>query len=359
LIFSTITMSRQLTFFHKADLGFEKKNIIAVKLYGDFSERMISGAKSLKAEILQYTGVENVSLSSELFGIPLSNERLTPVGTPDKNVLPMLRFIRVDEDFIKTAGLTVIRGRDFDAGPDQKSAYIVSESTVAALGLKDPLGVECLSDIHRGKAPIIGVIKDFHFASLHRPIEPLVMEYLPGEFNYLLVKVRDGRVPEVLEYLKEKSREINPNFLFTYQFADEVFDRNYRTEDQSYDLFKVFSAIALFVACLGLFGLAVYAAESRIKEIGIRKTLGASVPNICLLLSGTFFRWVLAANALALPMAYFAMEKWLRNFAYHTRTSVWTFAISSFLVLFFAMITVGYQAVKSAREDPVKSLKYE
>lgn len=359
LIFSTITMSRQIDFFHRADLGFVKNNIIAVKLYGDFSEKLVGEAGSLKAEMLRHSGVAGVALTSNLFGIPFSNERLTPVGTPDKNTLPMLRFLRVDEDFIKTAGLTILQGRDFDPGVEGHGAYIISESTAAILGLEEPLGLECLSDVHRGQAPIIGVIKDFHFASLHSPIEPLVLEYMPSAANYLLVKAQEGRVPEVLDYLKGKVGEISPDFLFTYSFVDEVFGRSYRTEDESYDLFKVFSGIALFVACLGLFGLSVYAAESRVKEIGIRKTLGASTPGLWLLLSGSFLRWVIAANAVALPAAYFAMTKWLQNFTFHTRINVGTFLMAGFMVLFLAMITVGYQAVRSAWADPVESLRYE
>jgi len=359
LIFCTITMSRQLEFFHRADLGFEKSNVIALDLSGDASEKLVGGADSLKAEMRRHSGVTGVALTSSLPGEPFSNERLTPVGTPDKNALPMLRFVRVDGDFITTMGLTVLRGRDFDAGSDQKSAYIVSESTAAALGLGQPLGVECLSDIHGGQAPIVGVIKDFHFASLHGPIEPLVLEYLPAAANHLLIRVRNGHIPEVLEFLKRKAAEINPDFLFKYAFVDEVFDRNYRTEERSYGLFKVFSAIALLVACLGLFGLSVYASERRIKEVGIRKTLGASSPSLCLLLSGPFLRWVIAANAVALPAAYLAMNTWLRNFAFRTRINAATFAVAGFLVLFFALATVGYQALKSARKNPVESLRYE
>jgi putative ABC transport system permease protein len=359
LIFSTITMSRQLTYFHRADLGFDKENLIAVKLYGDLGEKVIRDSRALKEEIRRHSAVSGVALTSNLFGYSFSNERLTPVGTPDKNALPMLRFIRVDEDFIRTAGLTLVSGRDFDAVSGQAAAYIVSESTAAVLGLDDPLGVECLSDVHRGQAPIIGVIKDFHFASLHGPIEPLVLEYMPAAAHYLLVKAKAGRVPEVLEFLKSKTREISPDFLFSYLFVDRVFEGNYRAEDRSYELFKVFSAVALFVACLGLFGLAVYAAESRIKEIGIRKTLGATVPNICILLSGSFLRWVLVANAIALPAAYFAMRKWLQNFAFHATITVWMFVVSGLLAVFFAAVTVGYQALRSARENPVESLRYE
>jgi len=359
LVFSTITMSRQLAFFHRADLGFDKDGLVAVKLYGEFQEKLGGGATALKEEIRRHSGVMGIALTSQLFGTNFSNERLTPVGTPDRNALPMLRVLRVDEDFIRTAGLTLVKGRDFQGGPDRRPEYIVSESTAAILGLAEPLGVECLSDIHQGQSPIVGVIKDFHFASLHNPIEPLVLEYMPAEAGYLLVKAQARRTPEVLKFLEAKVREIAPNFLFSYEFVDEVFGRNYRAEDRSFALFKVFSAVALFVACLGLFGLAVYAAESRVKEIGIRKTLGASVAAICALLTRPFLAWVLVANALALPAAYLAMQRWLRNFAFHAEIRAWTFAASALLVLLLAGLTVGYLALRSARENPVRSLRYE
>ncbi len=359
LVFSTITMARQLAFFHRADLGFDKDDLVAVKLYGEFQGKIGGEAAALKSEIRSRSGVTGVALTSQLFGTDFSNERLTPVGTPDKNALPMLRFLRVDEDFIRTAGLTLLKGRDFQGGPDRKPEYIVSESTAAILGLEEPLGVECLSDIHQGQYPIVGVIKDFHFASLHNPIEPLALEYMPAEAGYLLVKTQAGKAPEVLEFVEAKVREVAPSFLFTYEFVDAVFGRNYRAEDRSYALFKVFSAVALFVACLGLFGLAVYAAESRVKEIGIRKTLGASVAAICGLLTRPFLAWVLIANALALPAAYLAMQRWLRNFAFHAEIGVLTFLASALLVIVFAGLTVGYLAVRAAREDPIRSLRYE
>ena len=359
LVFGTITMAGQLRFFRRADLGFEKRNVIAVDLNGDLSEKMAAGAGALKAEIERYSGVTGVALTSQLFGTRFSNERLTPVGTPDKNVLPMLRFLRVDEGFIRTAGLTIVQGRDFEAGPDRKPAYIISESTAAIMGFEQPLGLECLSDVHAGQAPIIGVIKDFHFASLHSPIEPLVLEFSPGNAGYLLVRVQEGRVPEVLEYLKRKVSEVSPDHQFSYSLVDEVFDRNYRSEDQSYALFKVFAGLALFVACLGLFGLSVFAAERRVKEIGIRKALGASAGSVCLLLSGTFLRGVILANVIALPLAFLAMRKWLTNFAYHTGIPAGTFIASAALAGLLAALTVGYQALKSARQNPVDSLRYE
>jgi putative ABC transport system permease protein len=359
LIFCTITMYRQLAFFHNKDLGFDKEKIISLRLYGDFGASVVKQPETLKAEILRNPDVSQVALTSSLPGTSFSNERLTPVYVEDKNTLPMLRFVRVDEDFIDTLGLKLVQGRNFDKGSDQGIAYIVSESVVEMLNLEQPLGIQCRSDIHSGTAPIVGVIKDFHHSSLHNPIEPLVLEYNPGWAGNLLVKVRDTRFNEVLGFLMQKFNEIAPDFLFQYQFVDDVFNHNYDMEEKSFDLFRAFSILALFVACLGLLGLAVYAAEVRTREIGIRKVLGASVPNIMMILSSEFVRWVLLANVVAWPLAYLAMHKWLENFAFRVEINVWTFVLSAALAFVFAVGTVGYQAIKTASTNPVKSLRYE
>jgi len=359
MIFCTLTMYRQLTFFHNKELGFDKNKIISLTLYGDLGESVVKDPLSLKTEILRHPEISHVALTSSLPGTSFSNERLTPVYVEDKNTLPMFRFVRVDEDFIETLGLELVQGRNFDKGSDQEIAYIVSESVVEMLNLEQPLGIECRSDIRGGTAPIVGVIKDFHHSSLHNPIEPLVLEYNPTWTGNLLVKVGEERFQEVLGFLKQKFNEIAPDFLFQYQFVDEVFNRNYEVEEKSYNLFRVFSILALFVACLGLLGLAVYAAEVRTREIGIRKVLGASVPNIIVILSSEFVRWVLLANVVAWPLAYLAMNRWLENFAFRIGINVWTFVLSAALAFVFAVGTVGYQAVRTARANPVDSLRYE
>ena len=271
----------------------------------------------------------------------------------------MLRFMRVDEDFIEAAGLEIVSGRNFDKASDQKGAYIIAESVAEVLNLNRPLGVECRSDIHDGTFPIVGVIKDFHFASLHNKIEPLVLEYRPTWTGYMFVKVESGRFGEVLEFLRQKYDEVAPDHLFNYVFVDEYFNRNYEIENRSYGLFQVFSIIALLVACLGLFGLTVYAAEIRVKEIGIRKVLGASIPSITAMMSKEFIMWVIIANIIAWPAAYFAMIKWLENFAFRVHIHVWTFVFSAALVVLFALVTVSYQAVRAAVSNPVDSLRYE
>jgi putative ABC transport system permease protein len=271
----------------------------------------------------------------------------------------MLRFIRVDDDFIETAGLEIVQGRDFDKASDQNGAYIINESVAAAMELKQPLGLPCRADANEEAAPIVGVIKDFHFASLHSPLEPFVLEYRPSWTGYVLVKVQGDSFQDVLTFLEGKFEEVAPGNLFSYAFVDEVFDRNYAQEIRALDLFKAFSVLALLVSCLGLFGLTVYSAEVRIKEIGIRKVLGASGSNIAFLLSKSFILWVLLAIAAAWPLGYLAMNSWLQNFAYQVAINIWTFVFSALLAFLIALITLSYQAVKAATSDPVDSMRYE
>ena len=359
MIICTITLYRQLDFFLHQDPGFDKDRLVAIRMYPDFSRASANRMDTIKAEIRRHPAVTNVALTSNLFGTEYSNERLTPVSVQDSSTLPMLRFIRVDDDFIATSGLEIVQGRDFDKSADQNGAYIINESVAAAMDLKQPLGLPCRADAQEEEAPIVGVIKDFHFASLHSPLEPFVLEYRPSWTNYVLVKVQGDSFQDVLTYLEGKFEEVAPGNLFSYAFVDEVFDRNYAQEIRALDLFKAFSVLALLVSCLGLFGLTVYSAEVRIKEIGIRKVLGASGSNIAFLLSKTFILWVILANAVAWPLAYLAMNRWLQNFAYQVAINIWTFIISALLAFLIALITLSYQAVKAAISNPVDSMRYE
>jgi putative ABC transport system permease protein len=358
IIFCTITFYRQLFFLHNQDLGFDKDRLIAVRMYSDFKASSAGRMETIKKEILRHSGVSHVALTSNLFGTAYSNEKLTPINVEDKSILPLLRFMRVDDDFIETTGLEIVQGRSFDKIADQKGAYIITESVGAALNLEQPLGIQCRS-LHEGEAPIVGIIKDFHFISLHSPLEPLVLEYYPSRTNYLLVKIQRDSFQDVLTYMEAKFDEINPGNLFRYYLVDEVFDRNYAEETRALELFKAFSILALFVSCLGMFGLTVYSAEVRIKEIAIRKVLGASGPSIILLLSKEFIFWVLLANILAWPTAFLAMNKWLAHFAYHVHLNMWTFVNSAALAALFSIITVSYQAVRATVSNPAGSLRYQ
>ena len=359
IIFSTITFYRQLFFLHNQDLGFDKDRLVAVRMYSDFREASAGRMETIKNEILQHSAVSHVALTSNLFGTAYSNERLTPINVEDRDTLPLLRFMRVDDDFIETAGLELVQGRNFDKVSDQKGAFIINKSAAAALNLDQPLGIQCKSGIRKGEMPIVGVVRDFHFASLHSPLEPFVLEYWPANTNFMLIKVQGDNFQDVLTYMEGKFDEITPGNLFRYYFVDEVFDRNYADETRALGLFKAFSILALLVSCLGMFGLTVYSAEVRVKEIGIRKVLGASGSSIILLLSKKFILWVLLANILAWPVAFLAMNKWLSNFAYRVHIHVGTFVFSAALTILFALITVSYKAVQAALSNPSDSLRYE
>lgn len=277
----------------------------------------------------------------------------------------ILRFVRVDEDFINTLNIDIIEGRDFSQISPNLGAFILNESAVKALNLKEPIG-QMATTLFGTKGEIVGIVKDFHFASLHNIIEPLVIEYLPinSEFRslaitYLLVKIQGSSIPEALEFLETKVGEIAPGSLFIYSFLDDNLNRLYESENRMSNIFKAFTLFAIFISCLGLFGLSAYSAELRTKEVGVRKVLGASVTNIVLHLSKEFVIWVIVANIIALPVAGYFMHTWLQNFAYQTNISLSIFIMSGILALAIALITVSYQAVKAGTANPVDSLRYE
>jgi len=213
-------------------------------------------------------------------------------------------------------------------------------------------------DTENSDGVIIGIIKDFHQSSLHKKIEPLVLK-LAKSWPYVAVKINSENVSESIEFLKNKWKEFVPDRPFEYAFIDEKINSYYNSEQRTGTIFKYFTFLALFISCLGLFGLATFMGEQRIKEIGIRKVLGASVLGILLLLSREFTKWILMANIIAWPVAYFIVNKWLENFAYRMNIGIWIFLLSSILVLSIALLTIGYQAIKAAITNPVESIRYE
>jgi putative ABC transport system permease protein len=206
---------------------------------------------------------------------------------------------------------------------------------------------------------VIGVVKDFHFESLHKPISPLYIGYTSHAINSLSVRITSDNIPGTIALLKEKFRQFDPYRPFEYAFLDDSFDAQYRAEERLGRVFSYFSILAIFIACLGLFGLASFTAEQRTKEIGIRKVLGASVSGIVVLLSKEFTKWVLIANAIAWPIAYYSLNRWLQSFAYRTNITAMAFLLAAIFSFLIALLTVSYQALKAATANPVKSLRYE
>jgi len=206
---------------------------------------------------------------------------------------------------------------------------------------------------------IVGVVKDFHFKSLHKIIDPILLSLDPQNFNTISVRIRPGDIRGTIGFIQQKWGDIFPGEQFEYNFLDSRINLLYRSESRMRSIFLIFSILSIFVACLGLFGLAAFTAEERTKEIGVRKVLGASAANILLLLSKEFSKWVLMANLIAWPIAYYMMNRWLQNFAYQTSIGLWPFLLSALLALIIALFTVSYQSVRAALADPVDCLRYE
>jgi putative ABC transport system permease protein len=266
----------------------------------------------------------------------------------------------IDYDFFDFYGIPIVKGRNFskDFPSDVNEAYIINETAAKYIGWKDPIGQKFgWSGKMDGK--IIGVVRDFHFLSLHLPIDGLAVRLKPGGGNILSIKVSPVHVQEALIFLEEKCTELSPNYPFSYRFLDEGLERYYMAEMSLGRSFNYFTFVAVFIACLGLFGMASYTTERRTREIGIRKVLGASVSSITALLGKDFLRWVVAANLIAWPVAYIGTTLWLRNYAYRVVLKPWIFLISGGIALAVALMTVVYQTLKAARTNPVNSLRYE
>jgi putative ABC transport system permease protein len=255
--------------------------------------------------------------------------------------------------------MEIIEGRDFskDLATDGKEAVILNESASRKFGWTSPIGKNIKTENKDGS--VIGVVRDFHFQSLRQEIEPLVIYISPRFFEYISIRITPDNFPATLAFIKKKWKEWAPGLPFDYFFLDSDFDRFYRAEEREGRVFCGFSFLAIFIACLGLFGLASFTAEQRTKEIGIRKVLGATVPSIVTQLIKEFTKWVLIANFIAWPVGYFAMSRWLENFAYRTRIGPWTFLLSAILVFIIALLTVSFQALRAAFANPSDALRYE
>ncbi len=274
--------------------------------------------------------------------------------------------LSVDYDFLDVLRIRLKEGRNFlpTMATDAQQAVLVNEALVKSLGWQQPVGkrVAYFADDagNKAEAVVIGVVKDFHLVSLHQVIEPMVFNLIsPQESDNLFVRMSPSTIPSTLDYLKQTYRAFDPNHPFEAHFLDENFASQYETDTKQAQIIMTFSILTTLIACLGLFGLAAFMAEQRTKEIGIRKVLGASVSNIVTMLSKDFVKLVLLANVIAWPLAYYAMNHWLQDFAYRIEIGLSVFALAGAAALLIALLTVSYQAIKAAIANPVKSLRTE
>lgn len=351
MIIGTIIIYNQIQFMRDKKLGFDQSHLIVLSLTGT----LINNCDAFKQEIIRNPGVleASLALSRQFHSTPSD---LWRGESADKNV--RLFFNYVDEDYLKTFGMEIAEGRFFSKEfSDDNNNFVLNETAVKTMGLEDPVGMSLT--IKGRKGTVVGVVKDFHFETLNWKIGPLCL-LAPGEaFRYLFARVSPQNLENTLRAMQEVWKKFEPHYPFRYQFFDDDFDRLYWSEQRIGTIVKYFALMAVFISCLGLFGLSAYIAERRTKEIGIRRVLGASSVEIIVLLSKEFAKCVLISSAIAWPMAYLIMNKWLANFAYRTGIGVGVFLGAAVSALATALLTVSFQTVKAAVTNPVDSLRYE
>ena len=360
LIICVGVVTSQLKYIRNINLGFDEEQIVVLPS----SPKISSQLESVKTQLYENQNIISVSAAKRVPSGRLLDSSSARVvrGEKSEPVNFMIALLRVDNDYIPTFGMELAAGRNFskEMPTDATNAFILNETAIREIGWassQEAIGKEF--GYGRQEGYIIGIVKDFHFESIHHTIAPIVMVLSSHSLNQVAVRISPNDIPGTMAFLQGKWQEFRPNYPFSYYFVNERFDQQYRSENKLLQLFGYFAFLAIFIACLGLFGLALYTAEQSIKEIGIRKVLGASVSSIVVLFSKEFSRWVLFANIIGWPVAYFAMTKWLANFAYRTSLNLWTFFLAGALALFIALITVSYHSVKAAVADPVKALRYE
>ena len=266
----------------------------------------------------------------------------------------------VDPDYLTTMDIKIKDGRNFSDTniADKKASYLINETAIKQYGLKNPIG-QLITPGNGIKGEIIGIIRDFHYRGLNYSQTPVLLFYTPDYKNYVNIRINNINIPEALEKIKSVWDELCPAFAFEYSFLDETYDLQYKSERRFENLLFVFALMAVFIAGIGLFGLSIYSIERKTKEIGLRKVNGAGTFEIILMLNRDFIKWVAVAYLLACPVAWYAMNKWLQNFAYRTELSWWIFAIAGLIALGIALLAVSWQSWRAATRNPIESLRYE
>lgn len=362
LIVGTGIVFCQLKYMKKTDLGFNKDQLLVIPLNG---KEIWERADLLKTAFASVKGVENSTISSMVPGEDRQRANMFyPEGWEQEVIMPTLY---VDSEFLDTYEVEIIDGRGFSRNlqTDEQNAVLINESAVKKFGWLNPVGkkIEMAHDPtdlqKREPFTVIGVIKDINFRPLSEAIIPTVLRCRLDYPHRITLKMNSYNVSELIKSLEEKWYEAFPHHPFEYFFLDDFFDSHYRKEEHLGRLFRTFTLIAIFIGCLGLFGLASFDAEQRTKEIGIRKVLGAPSSEIAFFLVRDFMKWVLLANVIAWPLAYFAMNKWLQSYAYRIEIGIWIFILSALMAVAIAFFTISYKAVKAARVNPADSLRYE
>jgi putative ABC transport system permease protein len=358
IIICTTVVYNQLAFVRNKKLGFDKDNVIHLPLSGTIH----ANYDVIRNELLSNPRIPAVAASDQLLTQILRASTGAKLEGDDVCEYTSIGFLTVGYHFLETFDMKLSQGRPFseEFPTDADKAVIINQTLAKILGGENLVGKKLYNYSEGRTRQIIGIVEDFHFESLHSQVKPLMMvPQSSSDYKFMYVKIGPGAISSSIKLLKDTWKKYGSGNPFEYHFLDQTVDQLYASEKRMGKIFLDFAFLAIFISCLGLFGLASFTAEQRTKEIGIRRVLGASAVNVVVNLTKDFSRWVLAANMIAWPVAYFAMNKWLQNFAFKTDIGLWVFVFSAAASLAIALITVGYQSIKAALANPVDSLRYE
>ena len=347
LIAGTIVIGNQLRYIQSKQLGYDKENVLTIRMI-----HMAPHLDAIRADLSDQPGVTNVTWADgdiiDLGGQTGDNDW----DGKQKGETVMLNPINVDQQFIPFFKIPLIEGKNFAGDISDSTHFILNETAVAAMRIKDPIGKRIR--LRQTEGTVTGVVKDFNFESMRNKIRPAIFYNHQKTYGNIYIKTTGKNLPQVIAATKEEWKKYNADFSFNYNFLDDQFKCLYQSEQRTGLLFNLFAAIAIFISCLGLFGLAAYTAQVRTKEIGVRKVLGASVPGIIQLLAKDFVKLVVIAILIATPIAWYLMSKWLQDFAYKINITWIVFVIAGLAAVIIAGITISFQSIRAANANPGK-----
>jgi len=351
-ILCTIIIGRQLSYIQAKNLGLDKENVFRLQL-----KNMGGKYETVRNELLKEPSIAGVTASGQDLLQVGSNTTQNDWAGKDPGRTLLISSLPIERDFLSVMHIKLLEGKGFSGTAADSGYFLLNESAIKEMGLKDPVGKSFT--FYQTKGIIAGVVQDFHFKDMHQKIGPCALFWKPQWIGELYVRTTGAHTSDALAAVKKLWTLYNPDYPFDYDFLDDSYHKMYSTDQRTGSLFKVFAFIAIFISCLGLFALMTYTAQLKTREIGIRKVFGATVASVTGLLAKEFVRLVLIAILIAAPIGWYFMDRWLRDFAYRISIPWWIFPVAGGLVLFLAIVTISFQAVKAALANPVKSLRTE
>jgi putative ABC transport system permease protein len=351
-------MKDQIDFVRNKELGFNKENVLILPILDTLVQHQIQG---IKDQFSQDSHILAVTTSYGVMGMNVNGGSVMWAEGETGMKQQSFSLLFVGDDYIKTMGIKLLNGRDFNPGKgDADKKFIANEAAAKLMGWeKDPIGKKVKFFHDKEDGEVIGVVKDFNYSSLHNKVEPLLLVKARDEGGFLHLKLKSDNLPETMASIKKKWAGFDPNHPYEYFFLDQRFDEQYKSDEIQHQLLSGLSYICIFISLLGLLGLSAFTAVQRTKEIGIRKVHGASTPGIIYLLYKEVMYLVIVASVLVVPVSYYMISSWLGNFAYQIKLNYFLFLFVGILALLFSFLTVGFHSLKTAKTNPVDSLKYE